>query len=354
MIIVFGSINLDLVTKTPRLPIAGETLQGYEFFTAPGGKGANQAVAAARLGISTKLVGRLGDDDFGQQLSRSLQATGVDIEGIVVDAATSSGIAVILVDDAGENEIILIPGANEQLGETDVERLKNLLPEAGGEQKKGWGAEERRSRGAEEEERTDNVWRQSSRNPTQNFVHPEAAVLLMQLEIPLSAVLSAAWAARQAGVPVILDPAPVQELPLELYQSVDILTPNQVEASQLVGFPVEGQETAAQAATVLQQRGVGTVIVKLGEQGAFCATESESFFVPAFPVQAVDTVAAGDAFNGALAVALTKGLSLRQAVVWGSAAGALAATQVGAQTSLPDLETFQRFLENDSSLPNLN
>ncbi|NER22992.1 MAG: ribokinase [Symploca sp. SIO1C2] len=362
MIIVFGSINLDLVTKTPRLPIAGETLQGYEFFTAPGGKGANQAVAAARLGISTKLVGRLGDDDFGQQLSRSLQATGVDIEGIVVDGATSSGIAVILVDDAGENEIILIPGANEQLGETDVERLKNLLPEAGGERKKGWGAEERksggaeerRSGGAEEEERTDNVWIQSSRNPTQNFVHPEAAVLLMQLEIPLSAVLSAAWAARQAGVPVILDPAPVQELPLELYQSVDILTPNQVEASQLVGFPVEGQETAAQAAKVLQQRGVGTVIVKLGEQGAFCATESESFFVPAFPVQAVDTVAAGDAFNGALAVALTKGLSLRQAVVWGSAAGALAATQAGAQTSLPDLETFQRFLENDSSLPNLN
>ncbi|NES23232.1 MAG: ribokinase, partial [Symploca sp. SIO3E6] len=267
---------------------------------------ANQAVAAARLGISTKLVGRLGDDDFGQQLRHSLQATGVDIEGIVVDAATSSGIAVILVDDAGENQIILIPGANKRLGEADLENLKNLLPEAG--------------------------------------------VLLMQLEIPLPTVLSAALAARQAGVPVILDPAPVQELPSELYQSVDILTPNQVEAAQLVGFSVNGQETAAQAAKVLQQRGVGTVIVKLGEQGAFCATESESFFVPAFPVEAVDTVAAGDAFNGALAVALTKGLSLRQAVVWGSAAGALAATQVGAQTSLPDLETFQSFLENNRPL----
>ncbi|NEP62257.1 MAG: ribokinase [Symploca sp. SIO2G7] len=303
MIIVFGSINLDLVTKTPRLPIAGETLQGSEFFTAAGGKGANQAVAAAKLGISTKLVGRLGDDNFGQQLRRSLQATGVDIEGIVVDAATSSGIAVILVDNAGENQIILIPGANKQLGEADVERLKNLLP--------------------------------------------KAAVLLMQLEIPLSAVSSAALAAQQAGVPVILDPAPVQELPLELYQSVDILTPNQVEAAQLVGFSVDGQETAAQAATVLRQRGVGTVIVKLGEQGAFCATESESFFVPAFPIQAVDTVAAGDAFNGALAVALTKGFSLRQAVVWGSAAGAIAATQAGAQTSLPDLDTFQSFLENN-------
>ncbi|NET58150.1 MAG: ribokinase [Symploca sp. SIO2E6] len=303
MIIVFGSINLDLVTKTPRLPIPGETLRGYEFFTAGGGKGANQAVAAAQLGISTKLVGRLGDDDFGRQLHHSLQATGVDTEGIVVDTASSSGIAVIMVDDAGENQIILIPGANERLGEADVARLKNLLP--------------------------------------------AAAVLLLQLEIPLAAVLSAALAAQQAGVPVILDPAPVQELPPELYQNVDILTPNQVEAAQLVGFPVDSQEAAAQAATVLRQRGVGTVIVKLGYKGAFCATESESFFVPVFPVQAVDTVAAGDAFNGALAVALAKGLSLRQAVVWGSAAGAIAVTQAGAQTSLPKLEIFHSFLEKN-------
>jgi len=301
MIIVFGSINLDLVTKTPRLPIPGETLRGYEFFTAAGGKGANQAVAAARLGISTTLVGRLGDDEFGHQLRLSLQATGVDTKAILVDPTTSSGIAVIIVDDAGENQIIFIAGANEQLGEADVERLKSLLP--------------------------------------------EATALLMQLEIPLSAVLSAALAARQAGVPVILDPAPVQELPPELYQNVDIMTPNQLEAAQLVGFPVDGQEAAAQAATVLQQRGVGTVIVTLGAQGAFCTNESESFFVPAFPVQAVDTVAAGDAFNGALAVALTKGLSLRQAVVWGAAAGAISATQAGAQTSLPDWETFNTFLE---------
>ena len=301
MIIVFGSINLDLVTKTPRLPVAGETLRGYEFFTAAGGKGANQAVAAARLGIPTKLVGRLGNDNFGHQLRRSLQATGVDTEEILVDTETSSGIAVIIVDDAGENQIIFVAGANEHLGDADVERFKKLLP--------------------------------------------EATLLLMQLEIPLSAVLSAALAAKQAGVPVILDPAPVQELPPELYQNVDILTPNQVEAAQLVGFPVDNQEAAAQAAKILRQRGVGTVIVKLGDQGAFYASESESFFVPAFPIQAVDSVAAGDAFNGALAAALTKGLSLRQAVVWGAAAGAIATTQAGAQTSLPTLETFNRFLE---------
>ena len=291
MIIVFGSINLDLVTKTPRLPVAGETLRGYEFFTAAGGKGANQAVAAARLGIPTKLVGRLGNDNFGHQLRRSLQATGVDTEEILVDTETSSGIAVIIVDDAGENQIIFVAGANEHLGDA------------------------------------------------------EATLLLMQLEIPLSVVLSVALAAKQAGVPVILDPAPVQELPPELYQNVDILTPNQVEAAQLVGFPVDNQEAAAQAAKILRQRGVGTVIVKLGDQGAFYASESESFFVPAFPIQAVDSVAAGDAFNGALAAALTKGLPLRQAVVWGAAAGAIATTQAGAQTSLPTLETFNRFLE---------
>jgi ribokinase len=204
-IIVFGSINMDLVTKTPRLPIAGETLQGHEFFTAAGGKGANQAVAAARLGIATHLVGRLGNDDFGRQLLADLQATGVHTDGILVDEATSSGVAVITVDDAGENNIIIIAGANGCVNQQDVERLSNLL--AG------------------------------------------CAALLLQLEIPLPAVLAAAQAARQAGVKVILDPAPARtDIPPELYQLVDIITPNEIEASQLVGFFVNGQETAAKAA----------------------------------------------------------------------------------------------------------
>ena len=303
-IIVFGSINMDLVTKTPRLPVAGETLTGYEFFTAGGGKGANQAVAAARLGISTQIVGRLGNDDFGRQLLRHLQAAGVHTDGVLVDEATSSGVAVITVDDAGENNIIIIAGANGRLNETDVERLRSRLS--------------------------------------------GAAALLMQLEIPMPTVQLAAQAAHSAGVPVILDPAPAQDIPDELYPLIDIITPNQLEASQLVGFPVDGQEAAAKASAELQQRGVSTVMVKLGDRGVFCATAEETFFVPAFSVQAVDTVAAGDAFNGALAVALAQGRLLREAVVWGAAAGALSATKAGAQPSLPDRETFEAFLKQQS------
>ncbi|NEN99589.1 MAG: ribokinase [Moorea sp. SIO3I7] len=299
-VIVFGSINMDLVAKTPRLPVPGETLQGHEFFTAPGGKGANQAVAVARLGIPTNMVGRVGCDDFGTQLRYSLGVTGVDIDSVLVEEAVSSGIAVISVDQAGENTIIFLAGANGHVNETDVERLSSLLP--------------------------------------------EAAVLLMQLEIPMSVVLLAAAAAQKVGCPVILDPAPAQDLPEELYGMVDIMTPNQLEASVLVDFPVDTIESAKNASEVLLQRGVDTVIVTLGEQGVFCATASESFFVPAFSVEAVDTVAAGDAFNGAMAVAIAKGLPLRQSVIWGAAAGALAVTKAGAQPSLPDQETFNAFL----------
>lgn len=301
-VIVFGSINMDLVTRTPRLPLAGETLQGYEFFTAAGGKGANQAVAAARLGISTQLVGRVGNDNFGHQLRDGLQAAGVHIDHVLLDDSASSGVAVIAVDDVGENNIIIVAGANGRVNQEDVERLTDLLP--------------------------------------------NAAALLLQLEVPLPAVLAAAQAAQKASVPVILDPAPARgDIPSELYSLVDIITPNEVEATQLVGFAVDGQETATRAAAELRQRGIGTVIIKLGAQGVFCATGSETFFVPAFSVQAVDTVAAGDAFNGGLAAALAEGLPLRQAILWGSATGALSATKVGAQPSLPDRETFERFLK---------
>ena len=301
-IIVFGSINMDLVTRTPRLPVAGETLQGYEFFTAAGGKGANQAVAAARLGICTQIVGRVGNDDFGRQLLVGLQASGVRTDGVLVDPSTSSGVAAIAVDDAGENNIIIVAGANGRVNQQDVERLTNLLP--------------------------------------------GASVLLLQLEIPLPVVLLAAQAARQVGIPVILDPAPATaDIPAELYPLVDIITPNEIEASQLVGFPVDGQDAASQASVELLKRGVGTVIVKLGDRGVFCATEDDTFFVSAFPVQAIDTVAAGDAFNGGLAVAWAEGRSLREAVVWGAAAGAISATKPGAQPSLPDRETFESFLK---------
>ncbi len=303
--VVFGSINMDLVARTPQLPVPGETLLGHKFFTAPGGKGANQAVAIARLGIPTQMVGRVGSDSFGQEVLKSLQTAGVNTDYVLVDETASSGVAAIAVDDAGENQIIIIPGANGRIDGTDVERLESLLLGAN--------------------------------------------ALLLQFEISMSAVWRATQAAREAGVKVILDPAPVQiEVPEELYPLVDIITPNEIEAGQLVGFPVDGVEAATKAANMLLQRGVGSAIIKLGAKGAVCATEEETFFVPAFPVAAIDTVAAGDAFNGGLAVALAEGLSLQQAVVWGAAAGALASTKPGAQSSMCDRQTFNTFLNQMS------
>ncbi|MEP1078654.1 ribokinase [Leptolyngbya sp. PL-A3] len=292
---------MDLVARTPRLPAPGETLTGHTFEMIPGGKGANQAVAVARLGIPTTLVGRVGNDSFGQTLLQGLKTDRIACDPVLVDHSTHSGVAVIAVDDASENNIIVIPGANGNIETSDVDRLRSLLP--------------------------------------------QFQVLLLQLEIPLPAVISAAQAAKEAGVTVILDPAPAQSnLPAELYPLIDIITPNQVETSQLVSFPVKDLETAHQAALVLQQRGVQTVITKLGKLGALCLTGSETLQVPIFPVQAVDTVAAGDAFNGGLAAGLAEGLPLAQAVTQATAVAALSVTKAGAQPSLPTREELNTFL----------
>jgi ribokinase len=303
---VFGSINMDLVVSTPRLPLAGETLIGRHFTTIPGGKGANQAVAAARLGIPTTLVGRVGGDRFGQTLLDSLNASGVMSDRILIDAESTSGVALITVDDTAENHIIVIPGANGSIEAiADVKRLIDILPN------------------------TD--------------------VLLLQLEIPLAAVVAAAQAAKQAGVTVILDPAPAHpQLPIELYAAIDILTPNQVEANQLVGFTVNNLETATKAAQQFHQKGVKTVIIKLGKQGAFCSTTKETFVVPAFLVQAVDTVAAGDAFNGGLAAAIAEKQPFQQAVRFATAVAALSVTKAGAQSSMPQRAEVEAFLQKTS------
>lgn len=301
-IIVFGSINIDLVVTAPRLPLAGETLTGEDFFKIPGGKGANQAVALARLGIPTHMIGRVGAHSFGTELVKHLQDNGVQTKHIFLDETVNSGVAIITVDHQGENHIVVIPGANGQVNQEDVQRLSPLLP--------------------------------------------TATALLLQLEIPIQTVVAAATAAHNANITVILDPAPaLSGFPTELYPLVDIITPNEVEAGQLVGFPVDSEETATKAAEVLLHKGVKSAIVKLGAKGAVCASSEATFFVPAFPVDAVDSVAAGDAFNGGLAAALDHGLSLHQAVIWGTAAGALAATTLGAQTSLPDRFTFDAFLQ---------
>jgi ribokinase len=300
-IVVFGSINIDLVAKTPRFPLPGETIIGSNFLTAGGGKGANQAVAAARLGISTHMIGRVGNDNFGRELLTNLQACGLNTDNISIDKNIHSGLAIIAVEDSGQNNIIVIPGANNNLDDEDIDKLKKLLP--------------------------------------------GATSLLLQLEIPLLVVQKAAVLAREAGVRVILDPAPARsDLPSELYPLIDIMTPNEVEASQLVGFAVNDTETAILAAKHLQERGVKNVIVKLGDRGVVAVTGDETLFVPAFPVEAIDTVAAGDAFNGGLAAALDGGLSLSEAVVWGAAAGALCVTKMGAQVAMCDRTTFDAFL----------
>jgi ribokinase len=300
--IVFGSLNMDLVARTPRLPVPGETLIGDSFETISGGKGANQAVAIARLGIPVELVGRVGSDQFGQQLLAGLKADRVGCDRVFIDPDVHSGVALITVDATSENEIIVIPGANGRVDESDLDRLNAILPNAN--------------------------------------------VLLLQLEIPLALVVEAARIAKQAGVTVILDPAPARsDLPDELYPSIDIITPNQVEAAQLVGFPVHDSETAHDAANVLRDRGVKTVIIKLGSAGAFCVSETESFSIPAFPVKAIDTVAAGDAFNGGLAAGLAAGLPLNQAITQASAVAALSVTKLGAQSSLPTREALTDFLQ---------
>ncbi len=301
-VIVLGSINMDLVATTPRLPLPGETLMGLEFFTVSGGKGANQAVACSRLGVPTHLVGRVGGDGFGQSLLAGLKESGVGTEAVFVDTSTSSGVAAIAVAADGENQIIVIPGANGKVDRTEITQLEKLLP--------------------------------------------TAALLLLQLEIPLEIVMIAAQAAAKAGVPVILDPAPMPLVfPPELYSLIEIITPNQTEASQLVGFPVIDQATATRAAQELIARGVKNAVVKLGDQGAVWATGTDCIFVPAFTVEAIDTVAAGDAFNGGLAAGLVEGLSLRSALVWAAAAGAIATTKPGAQSSLGDRATLEDFLK---------
>ena len=291
-IVVLGGINMDLVTLTPRFPAAGETVVGRQFLTYGGGKGANQAVAAGRMGAQVAMVGRVGDDVFAPQGLRALVDAGVDVATVGVTADTSTGLAIISIDDGAQNQIIQVLGANDTCGQEEEDKVLGLLE----------GAD----------------------------------ALLLQLEVSVDLSLRCARAAKERGVRVILDPSPVRPLPAEFYACCDIITPNETDAEALVGGPVTDRESAARAAEILLSRGVGTAIVTLGPQGTVFATaEGSSRFVPAFEVAAVDSVGAGDAFNGALAVALAEGRELAEAVRVGSAAGALAVTKSGAQDSMP-------------------
>lgn len=313
-ICVFGSLNMDLVIHTPHFPAPGETIAGSGFQQIPGGKGANQALAAARLGATVQMVGRVGADAWGQHLCDSLRASQVNTDGVQVDPHHHTGLAFITVAQSGthaaENQIILAPGANAAVNHQDRATLRSLLS--------------------------------------------HAQILLLQLEIPIDEVLQAAQDARSQGVTVILDPAPAPSvLPADFFAVAQMITPNQQEASQLLGFPVETIEDAKKAVQLFYDRGISIPLITLGHQGVVCYNPDHQDLqhYPAFSVPVVDTTAAGDAFNGALAVALLEAKPLDQAIQWGMAAAALAVQRSGAQTSLPDRAALEAFLAIHATLP---
>lgn len=310
-VVVLGSLNMDLVAKVPRLPKPGETISGSDFTSVPGGKGANQAVAAARLGAKTAMVGRVGNDSIGQTLRTYLQVENIDVRGVVTSERSPSGTALISVSPT-DNQIIVVPGANGEVGEADLEQLVPYFD--------------------------------------------RAKVLLLQFEIPMPIVEMAAALAYTAGLTVIVDPAPATEpLPPDVYDYISILTPNQTEAAVLTGQAVNDIQDAIAAAETLQSKGADAVIIKMGALGSVCATASGSFAMPVYHVDPLDTVAAGDAFNGGLAAALsqmnrapdapTSTDDLRAAMDYASAVAAIAVTQSGAQSAMPTAAAVKEFLK---------
>lgn len=291
-ILVAGSSNTDMVVRSPRLPLPGETIIGGEFFMNPGGKGANQAVAAARLGGEVIFCCKLGEDIFGRSARQQFEQEGIDTRFVFSDATRPSGVALINVDDRGENCITVAPGANEQ-----------LLPE--------------------------------DLNQAMAQVEAEIGIVLLQLEIPLETVYFTAKKSSDWKKIVILNPAPAQQLPQELYPLLDWITPNETEAEILTGIALKDPRDASGAASRLRARGVKWVVITMGAQGAFLSGEGMEEWIPARLVKALDTTAAGDVFNGALAVALSERMDPLPAVQFASAVATLSVTRLGAQASAP-------------------
>ena len=282
---------MDLIGVAPRMPDRGETIVGTEFYTAPGGKGGNQAVAASKMGAEVRMVGRVGQDVFGPILLDSMKGAGVGIRGVSIDADAPTGIALIFLDSDRQNHIVQVPGANKTGGETIVEAALEALI--------------------------------------------DADVLMLQMETPLEVSLRAAQAAKDLGIRIIWDPAPPTFFSKEIYDLTDVLTPNQMEAEYLTGLPVSDVGSAQKAGAALIQAGASIAIVKLGMLGTYYVSQEAEGHVEPFEVEQIESVAAGDAFGGALAVAMAEGMDLEKAVEYGCAAGALSVTKVGVQDSIP-------------------
>lgn len=307
MITVIGSLNMDLVVNTKRIPRPGETVMGTTFKQIPGGKGANQADAIAKLAGSVTMIGAVGDDEMGKTLVHSLKKDGVTVDHVMVKPQAATGVASIIVDGAGHNSITVAPGANYQLTAEDIQKKKSVIQGAN--------------------------------------------LVLVQLETPLEVVEECLRIAGENGNFTILNPAPAAQLTEDLLKHVNLLTPNETELETLSGCQTDSQQGIEEGAKVLLRQGVRALLVTLGEKGCLYVRQEKgrilSQLYAAYPVQAVDSTAAGDSFNGALALALSQGKTMDESIRYGMLAGALTVTREGAQTSLPtirDIEEYERRL----------
>jgi ribokinase len=297
-IVVVGSSNTDLVAQSPRFPKPGESVMGGVFARFQGGKGANQAVAAARAGARVTFVGRVGNDEFGKSALSGLAQEGIDLSFTETDTRAASGVAVILVDAGGENMIVVAEGANAALSRSQIDHALEAIT--------------------------------------------SCDAVLCQLEMPLDTVGYLAETAENCGKMFVLNPAPAQAIPESFFGSIDVLTPNLGELETISGLPVETLDDIEKAAKSFLKKGVGAVVVTQGRDGCLVVTSQESWWTPALPVDARDTVGAGDCFSGNLTVALAEGKNLREAVRWATAAAGVSVTRLGAQTSMPSRQEIER------------
>ena len=301
-VLVFGGLNMGLITKVPRMPEEGETLRGSEFYASSGGKGATQAVAASRNLAEVKMIGKVGDDIFGRSLLDTLNNENIDTGHIATDGIASTGTGVIIVDSSSQNRVIATYGANLKCDYQQLQSVNQLID-----------------------------W---------------ADILMLQMEIPFELSVQAARIAKANNTTVLLDPAPASSIQLNEYQYFDVITPNQIEAEYFTGLKVESESSACKASEILFDRGVGTVIITVGDQGVYYKTQDESGFVPSFKIDSIDTTSAGDAFNGAFASCLTKDMLIYDSVRFACAAGALAVSKKGVQDSMPYSNDIHSFMDN--------